>query len=73
MIQKPQKNYNKFKYYQRWCSRCGELFNAQTKKSRLCPICKKISNAEKIMKSLKSRGIKLNIRIKISEVKNGCS
>jgi len=73
MIQKPQKKYNKFEYYLRLCDGCGEFFKAPTKKCKLCPICKKKSNAEKIMKSLKSRGIKVNIKIKVSEVEDGCS
>ena len=74
MIQRPQKKYNKFQYYLRQCDGCDKLFNSPTKKCRLCPVCKKISNAKKRMKSLKSRGInRVNITIKITEVENGSS
>ncbi len=74
MIQKPLKNYNKFKYYLRQCDVCDEFFNAPAKKCRLCPICKKKSNLNKIMKSLKARGIKdINIKIKITELEDGHS
>ncbi len=72
MIPTPQKKYNKFKYYLRQCDGCDELFHAPSRKCRLCPKCKKISNTNKIMKSLKSRGIKLKVEIQVTEVKNGC-
>jgi hypothetical protein len=53
---------------------CNEFFNAPAKKCRLCPICKKKSNLNKIMKSLKARGIKdINIKIKITELEDGHS
>lgn len=52
-----KKNYHKYPYYLRWCDRCGVLFQARTKKARLCDKCKEEINQEKIRKSLIARGI----------------
>lgn len=58
--EKKSKYNNRFKYYLRFCDRCGALFKARTKGTRFCDECKEEINREKIKKSLSARGIIIN-------------
>ena len=57
-----QQKVHKFKFYLRQCNRCNEIFEAPTKKCRICDLCKPLVNKEKVERSLIARGIIIKIK-----------
>jgi len=44
---KPYKNGKSFEYFKRYCSRCGKLFQRESKFQKVCDKCNKMLNGER--------------------------
>lgn len=63
-----QSKEHKFKFYLRQCRMCDEIFKATSKKRKYCDDCKITINYNKIISSLKARGVNMvNVHIKSKE------
>jgi hypothetical protein len=66
----PEKKYHRFETYLRVCYRCDNFFDADTQKTHYCAKCKALIKEEKIVNSLKARGIERKVK---QEITNECN